>query len=139
MQYLSFSVRLISLSLMPSNFIYVFTNGRTFLFFFQDKGNVYNSLIFFLSFPFLPFPSLFLSLPVSLSFFCHPCWARDQILAAVVTYTAAVAVPDPLTHCVGPEIKPGSWCCRDAVEPIASQWELQSINLLNADTIIFHV
>ena len=26
-------------------------------------------------------------------------WARDWIPAAVATYAAAVATPDPLTHC----------------------------------------
>ena len=33
-------------------------------------------------------------------FFGHPTtpWARDQIQAAVATYTAAVATQDPLTH-----------------------------------------
>ena len=37
------------------------------------------------------------------------CWARDWIQATVATYTTAVAMPDPLTHCAGPGIKPASW------------------------------
>ena len=36
-------------------------------------------------------------------------WARDLILATVVTYTTALAVLDSLTH------------CRDAVNPFAPQ------------------
>ena len=43
-----------------------------------------------------------------------PCfwltWARNQIRASLVTYAAAAAIPDPLTHCVGrgPNLHPGS-------------------------------
>ena len=47
--------------------------------------------------------------------------ARDQTRAAAVTQAAAVAAPDPLTHCAGLGIKPASWCCRDAADPIAPQ------------------
>ena len=47
--------------------------------------------------------------------------ARDQIRAAVAT-------PDPLTHCAGLGIEPASWCCRDATNPGAPQQEL--LNLL---------
>ena len=35
--------------------------------------------------------------------------ARDWIPAATVTYSAAVAVPEPLTCCRGPGIKPMPW------------------------------
>ena len=51
-------------------------------------------------------------------------WARDHIQAAFITYAATVATLDPLTHGAGPGIKPLSWCCRDATNPIAPQWEL---------------
>ena len=37
--------------------------------------------------------------------------------------------PDPLTHCARPGIKPMSWCCRDAVNPIAPQLELMEMIL----------
>ena len=50
--------------------------------------------------------------------------ARDQIQATVATYVAAAATPDLLTHCAGPGIKPASWHCRDAANPIVPQWEL---------------
>ena len=45
--------------------------------------------------------------------------ARDQIQAAVVTYTA-----DPLTHYAGLGIEPANWCCRDAFSPIVPQQDL---------------
>ena len=51
-------------------------------------------------------------------------WARDQIWGTVVTYLAAAAVLDPLTHCAGPGIKPASWSCRDAIDPVAPQEKL---------------
>ena len=37
--------------------------------------------------------------------------ARDQIRAAIATYTAAEAMPDPLTHYVGLEIEPADRPC----------------------------
>ena len=37
---------------------------------------------------------------------------------------AAVAVPDPLTHCSRPGIEPVSWYCRDATNLLVPQWEL---------------
>ena len=46
-------------------------------------------------------------------------------LNLVVTYATAVAMLDPLTHCAGPGIKPSFWCCRDATDPLRTQWELQ--------------
>ena len=52
-------------------------------------------------------------------------WARDRILAADVTYAAAVAAPDPLTHCSRLGMKPVSTHCRDAADPVVPQWELQ--------------
>ena len=33
-------------------------------------------------------------------------WAKDQIQAAAMNYTAAAATPDPLTGYTGPGIKP---------------------------------
>ena len=33
-------------------------------------------------------------------------WARDGFQATAVTYTAAVAMPDPLTQCAGPTTEP---------------------------------
>ena len=50
--------------------------------------------------------------------------ARDQIQAAVVTYAAALATLDPLTHCAGLGIEPVSWRYRDATDPIAPHREL---------------
>ena len=41
-----------------------------------------------------------------------------------MTYLAAAAVLDPLTHCAGPGIKPASWSCRDAIDPVAPQEKL---------------
>ena len=52
--------------------------------------------------------------------------ARGEIQAAVATYTAAAATPDPLTRCAGLGIEPGPWRCRDSSDPIAPQWELLS-------------
>lgn len=49
--------------------------------------------------------------------------ARDQIRAAVATYTAALATPDPLTHFAGPGIEPVLWQCRNAADPIVPQQE----------------
>ena len=31
---------------------------------------------------------------------------RDRIRVTAVTYATVVAMPDPLTHCAGPGIKP---------------------------------
>ena len=45
-------------------------------------------------------------------------WARDQIQAAVATYTTTAATLDPLTHCARLGIKPVSWRCRDAADPL---------------------
>ena len=50
--------------------------------------------------------------------------AGDQIQAAVVTYTAAAAMPHPLTYFTGLGTEPASWCCRDATDPMAPPWEL---------------
>lgn len=44
---------------------------------------------------------------------------RDQIQATFSTYAIAVATVDPLDHCAGLGIEPGSWLCRDAADPIA--------------------
>ena len=38
---------------------------------------------------------------------------RDQIQDTFVTYTTAVAMPDPLTCYARQGIEPASWCCRD--------------------------
>lgn len=51
--------------------------------------------------------------------------AKDQIRAAVATYTAAAA-----THCAGLGMEPTSWRWRDAADPIASQQELPCYCLL---------
>lgn len=50
-------------------------------------------------------------------------WARDRIRATVVTYTEALAMPDPLSHCAGLGIESASWCCRDAANSIGPQGE----------------
>ena len=44
--------------------------------------------------------------------------AGDQIQATFVTCIAAGLTSDLLIHCAGPGIKPASWCCRDASDPI---------------------
>jgi len=44
-------------------------------------------------------------------------------MSYLVTYVAAAATPDPLTHCAGPRVKHASWCYRDTVDPIAPQQE----------------
>ena len=58
--------------------------------------------------------------------FWPPCgiwssWAKDQIRAAVGTYTTAVAMSDPLTHYAWLGIKPVSWFCREAIDPVVPQ------------------
>ena len=40
---------------------------------------------------------------------------------------AAVAMPDPLTHCAGRGIEPSSWCCRDAADPTEPQGNSQAL------------
>ena len=40
-----------------------------------------------------------------------------------MTYAAAVAMQDLLTHCARLGIEPSSWCCRDGAASIALQWE----------------
>ena len=62
----------------------------------------------------------------------HCFQARDQIQATVVTYWATVAMLDPLTHCAGLGIKPTSWSCKFAADPIAPQWELLFVCFLAA-------
>jgi len=47
------------------------------------------------------------------------------IRATVATYAAAIATPDPLTHCAGPGIEPVFWYCRDTTDPFGPQRELQ--------------
>lgn len=51
---------------------------------------------------------------------------RNQIRAMVVTYAAAAATPDPLTHCPGPRTEPASWHYRDAIDPAAQHRELHA-------------
>ena len=43
---------------------------------------------------------------------------------------AAVATPDPLTHCAWPGTEPASWHCREAADPIALQRELRKYGFL---------
>ena len=57
--------------------------------------------------------------------------ARDQIRAAVVTYAAAVTMPDPLNHCARPGIEPVSWHCRDVTDLIVPRWELHIVHFKN--------
>ena len=56
--------------------------------------------------------------------------ARDQIRATVSTHATAAAMPDPLTHCVSLGLKPASWHCRDAADPIVPQRKLQMMDIL---------
>ena len=39
-------------------------------------------------------------------------------------------MPDPLTHCARPGIKPESWRGRDTVDPVAPEWELRDLVFL---------
>ena len=61
-------------------------------------------------------------------------WANDWTLATAVTYAAAAAMPDPLTHCSGLGMEPVSWRCRDAANPVAPQQELL---ILFSSTVIY--
>ena len=58
----------------------------------------------------------------------HGTWsfqARDQIWAMVVTYTTAVAMPDPLNHCPELGIEPVSWHCRNTTNSIGLELQRQ--------------
>ena len=60
----------------------------------------------------------------------HSIWssqARDQIQATAVTYARDAATPDLLTHCVRLRIKPASWHCRDAADPVVLQQETPTL------------
>ena len=50
--------------------------------------------------------------------------ASDQIPAAVADYMAALAMLDPLIHCMGLGIEPMSRCWRDTTNPVAPHQEL---------------
>ena len=43
------------------------------------------------------------------------------------------------THCAGLGIEPVSWCCRDAFDPIAPQWELLSSWFYCRFYSVFHI
>ena len=93
--------------------------------FWKRKGRFFSSFCFVLFCFVLFLLLLFLS-------FLLPCsiWgsqARDQIRATVETYAAAVAAQVPLTHCTRLGIEPAYWCYREAVHPVASQWELHGV------------
>ena len=63
----------------------------------------------------------------------HRLWspqARDPIWAAVVTYATAVTMLKPLPHFTSQGIEPVFWCCRDAADPVAPQWELQRLTFM---------
>ena len=44
-----------------------------------------------------------------------------------MTYAAAAAMPDPLTHCAGQATEPASSSCRGTTNPIRPQWELHKM------------
>ena len=74
---------------------------------------------------------LYRCLSCMIFFFSPPCstWssrARDQILATVVTYATAAAMPNSLIHCASSGIKLASWRFRDAANPVVPQRELPS-------------
>lgn len=50
-------------------------------------------------------------------------WVRIRF-KPVATHTVAVAMPDPSTHCAGPETEPVSWSYKDAANLFVPQWEL---------------
>ena len=54
----------------------------------------------------------------------RPGIRSNQIQATAAGYTAVAATLNPLTYCAQLGIKPGSWCSRDAANPVAPQWEL---------------
>ena len=67
--------------------------------------------------------------------------ARDQIQAAVVTYTTAVTALDPLPMpgCIPIPIpmlgmESASWRYRDGTNPVATQQELRNQSILNFDS-----
>ena len=61
--------------------------------------------------------------PYCLSILYMSSQARDQIPAAAVTFAAAVAPQDPLTHSAGPGIEPASWQCKDITNLVAPKQE----------------
>ena len=56
-----------------------------------------------------------------------PGQGSDPSRATVVTYAAATAMPNPLTHCARPGIKAVSWHFGDTSHPVVPQQELQRI------------
>ena len=68
-------------------------------------------------------------------------WARDQIQVAAVTYPTAAAMPDPLTHCGRPRIKPKppQWPERQQSDsdPAAPWQELLQVAV--KQTLVFNV
>ena len=77
-------------------------------------------LFFFFFFPLSPF----LAAPWHMEF---PGQGSDPSHKSV-TYTRPEAMLDPLIHCAGLGIKPISWHCRDATDPVAPQRELLEPN-----------
>ena len=47
---------------------------------------------------------------------------------AVLTFAAAAAMPDALTHCARLGIEPESWDCRDAANPVETYCCLHGTN-----------
>ena len=61
---------------------------------------------------------------------------RGSDPSTVVTYSVAVATPDPLTHFAGLGIKPVSWCHREAADPVAPQRGLQKSLVLRVGALV---
>ena len=68
---------------------------------------------------------IFLAAPRHMEF---PGQGSDPSRSCNLCYRCGNA--DPLTHCVGPGIKPASWRCRDTADPITPQRELLESGVL---------
>ena len=59
-----------------------------------------------------------------------------ECLGPGIRSAPSVATLDRLTYCAGPGIESASWCCRDAADPVAPQWELPSPLLIRTPVIL---
>ena len=56
-----------------------------------------------------------------------------------MTYAAAVATLDPLTHRAGSGIKPVFWHCKDATDTVVPQQELLTFQLSSSSSSFFNL
>ena len=90
--------------LLQQVFVNIFNHGKCLFWGFV--------LLLLLLFPFFGCPTAY-GVP-------RPGVCYELPLAA---YATATATREPLNHCGGLGIKPASWCCRDAANSVAPQWE----------------